>query len=116
MVERAHRREPLRFVKDISMLLKELIKHRPPGVGRHSRHCRLRCGGLQGAWRHPPHNPVLPALEGERPSVKVPSNGTERAQEVDVEDEVGAAQVDANAFDGLWLTRNRHLHIVCDPT
>jgi hypothetical protein len=47
--------------------------------------------------------------------VEVPCDGAQRAQEVDAEDEVEAAQVDADAGDVVLLTRDHHRNVARDP-
>jgi hypothetical protein len=54
-------------------------------------------------------------MEDECPRVKVAGDGTQHGQEVNAEDEVKVAQVDANTCDGVGRACNQYLHATGDP-
>jgi hypothetical protein len=62
-----------------------------------------------------PHDLAPIALEDECMGVNLLGNGTQCAYEVDTEDEVEAAQVDADTRDGVERVCNRDLHTLGDP-
>jgi hypothetical protein len=90
----------LRLLDDGGVVLEKPIEHGPLGVSGRDR---------------VPHNWAPVTLKDERPCVKVPGDGTQRAQEVDAEDEVEAAQVDADARDGVGRACDGDLHATGDP-
>jgi hypothetical protein len=104
--------EPLRLLEDSGVVLEKLVEHGSLGVGGRDRRGRLRRAQARG---RAPHDLALVALEDECPGVKILGDGTQRAQEVDAEDEVEAAQVDADACDGVGRACNRVLHASGDP-
>jgi hypothetical protein len=53
-------------------------------------------------------------LEDEYLLVKVLGDGTQHAQEVDAEDEVESAQVDADACEGVECACDRDIHVTGD--
>jgi hypothetical protein len=53
--------------------------------------------------------------EGDSLGVEIPCDGAQRAQEVDAEDEVEAAQVDANVGHVVLFTRDHHRDVARDP-
>jgi hypothetical protein len=80
----------LRLLEDGGVVLEKPVEHGPlSGGGRDCRR-RPRCGQARGVVPHV-WSPV--ALEVECLCVEVPGDGTQRAQEVYVEDEVEAAQM-----------------------
>jgi hypothetical protein len=80
----------LRLLEGGGVVLEKSVEHGPLGVGGRDRRGRSRCAQARG---RAPHDLAPVALEDERPCVKVPGDGTQRAQEVDAEDEVEVAQV-----------------------
>jgi hypothetical protein len=71
--------------------------------------------GAPKARGRAPHDWAPVALEDERLCIKVPGDGTQRAQEVDAKDEVEATEVDADARDGVGRTCDGDLHTTSYP-
>jgi hypothetical protein len=104
----------LRLCEDPDVLLKEAIKQLSARVhgcqGRDGRRGWCRCGAHAA-----PQDAASSTGEGGRLGVEIPCDGAQGAQEVDAEDEVEAAQVDADAGDVVLFTRDQHRDIARDP-
>ena len=103
MVTGPHGREALWLVEDVAVLLQEVGQEgmRLVQCGRHQ--LELWSHGAGAADACPLNATAALAPEDEGQHIEVPKDGAESGQEVDAEDEVVAAQVDADAVDGERL-------------
>ena len=103
-------RQALWLVEEVAVLLQEVGQEGMLGVSVGRGELELRCRG--GASNALPPDAAALAPEGHRQGVEVPKDGAEGPQEVDAEDEVEAAQVDAGACDGEVLVADGERHVL----
>ena len=107
------RRKALRLLKEITMLLQEVVQQRMLGLGGGRR--QLERGHRRGASNALPADAAAETPEGHRRGVEVPKDGTESPQKVDAEDEVETAQVDAGTRDGEVLVAESNRNVPSEP-
>ena len=95
-------RQALRLVEEVTMLLQEAGQQGMLRVDSGGCQLRLRAHRVCAAHALPP-DAATQALEDHRQGVEVPEDGTQGPEKVDAQDEVEAAQVDADAGDGEVL-------------
>ena len=102
MVVGAGRRQPARLGEDVVVLLKEDVEEGALGVSGQGPQARLE-DVIAGGANPPPEDTAPVPCERHAEVLKVPQDGAQGLQVVDAEDDVKAAQVNAEAAAGELL-------------